>query len=612
MEDNLSRARRSLSITPSTSKSSISSRRRLSPPETVRKDSDSWTINTPRKRHSNSFLHTRVFSETSVPSPSSTLQGHGTQSQENPRSSSAMESGGPRLSYIDEDDMPTPGPLGNGMWGTVNRSISLGGRHREALEPLREDDSVLSLESSQAEQLSTETAYVDHKDPSKQLTRARSSLQMRDLHERMQELRGQLTSLKMRTDRDTMHRKSLQTLKTPSPFTVAKDWTNTVSYVRHSPDEETEDAAMTTAKVSGQTPSPLSGSVIRNSEHEAGTENVIENGFAKSETDDTVINPSPQPYIDDPEPTTASRNQTPARLLTSSDDFHDSNGGAFAKGDEVDDYEISDDGEASEHATSIREESHEDRPDAFDYEHFFLHSGMGTFSRINPDRPDSRSSYGSAETTKAVGPVIEGPANSAERNHTSNKPKQNGHPRRPGSHSRQNSADSISTVNTFATAIERSETPGDMDEIDWSFQPSVARTAIKSARLEGRSSRNKNDEMQNGTYLSASYQAPQPQGRHSSPRPNGSSVFSGGQPSILPTLLASAVSKSGDRAVEAELSEDDTMLVQNVLQSLQAACRNLSKTSSKVDKYEKAIWRQRLKTAQQILEGDTDVDECTF
>ncbi|MCJ1245054.1 hypothetical protein MMC30_002255 [Trapelia coarctata] len=616
MEDNLSRARRSLSVTPSTSKSSISSRRRVSPPDTIKQGSDSWTINTPKTRHSNSFVHTRVFSETSVPSPASTVLSHGTQGQENPRSSSAMESAGHRLSYIDEDDLDTPGPLGNGMWGTVNRSLSLGGRHRGALEPLREDESVLSLESPQAEQLSRETSYIDLKDPPKQLTRARSSLQMRDLHERMQELRGQLTSLKIRTDRDSMHRKSLQTLKTPSPFTVAKDWANTESYIKHPPhntEEEAEDAPVTTSKLSRKTPSPPSGSMVRNSEHETETVNVTDNGFTKSETDDTVINPSPQPYIDDPEPTAAVTNGNPSRLSTTSDDFHDPSGDGFANGDEVDAFEVSDDGEASDPTISIREESHEDRPDAFDYEHFFLHSGMGTFSRINPDRPDSRSSYDSAETTKAVGPVIEEPAGSPERYHNSNVPKeQNGHPRRHGSHSRQNSADSISTVNTFATAIERSETPGEMDEIDWSFQPSVAQKTMKSARSDGRSSKNKNHEMQNETYLSVSYQAPQPRGRHPSPRPNGSSVFSGGQPSILPTLLASAVSKNGDRAVEVELSEDDTMLVQNVLQSLQAACGNLSRTSSEMDKYEKAVWRQRLKAAQQILEGDTDMDGCTF
>lgn len=618
MEDNLSRARRSLSVTPSTSKSSMGSRRRVSPPETIRQGSDSWTINTPKNRHSNSFVHTRVFSETSVPSPASNIPGHGTQMQENPRSSSAMESAGPRLSYIDEGDMDTPGPLGNGMWGTVNRSISLGGRHRGALEALREDESILSLESPQAEQLSNETSYFDHKDPPKQLTRARSSLQMRDLHERMQELRGQLTSLKIRTDRDNIYRKSLQTLKTPSPFTVAEDWTNTESYIKQSPhnaEKNIEDAVMTAPKLSRKTPSPPTASIFSDLEHETGTENVTNNGFTRSETDDTVINPSPQPYIDDPEPTGASMNGKASQLSATLDDFHDSTGGEFGNGDEVDDLEVSDDGEASEPTMTIREESHEDRPDAFDYEHFFLHSGMGTFSRINPDRPDSRSSYDSAETTKAVGPAIEEPAASLDRYQNSNSPqKLNGHPRRPGSHSRQNSADSISTVNTFATAIERSETPGEMDEIDWSFQPSVAQKMTKSARSDGRSSKNKNHEMQNGTYLSVSYQAPQPRGRHPFPKPNGSSVsvFCGGEPSVLPALLASAVSKNDDKASEVELSEDDTMLVQNVLQSLQAACGNLSRTRSEMDKYEKAIWRQRLKAAQQILKGVTDMDGCTF
>jgi len=523
-----------------------------------------------------------------------------------------MDSAGSKLSYIDENELETPGPLGNGMT-TVNRSISLGGRHRGGLEPLREDESVLSLESPQLEQCSKETSYFEYKDPPKQLTRARSSLQMRDLHERMQELRGQLTSLKIRTERDNLHRKSLQILKTPSPFTVAQAWTNTESYNKHSPhsvQEEGEDAVNTTSKISGKAPSWPAGSIVKSTGYENETKHVTDNGLAVSDTSNTVISPSPQPFIHDPKPTATVANETPSRLSTISDDFYDSNGGEFENGDVVDDFEVSDDGEQSE---PITEESHEDRPDAFDYEHFFLHSGMGTFSRINPERPDSQSSYGSAETTKAFAPFIEEPADFADKYHSSNlAQEQNGHPRRPGSHYRQNSTDSISTVNTFATAIEGRESSMGMAERDWSFQPPVAPNPTKSPHSDGRSSKDKNHEMQNGTYLSVSYQPVHIQGRHSSPRSNGSSIFSGGQPSVLPALLASAVSRNGDRAVEVELSEDDTSLVQSVLQSLQAACGNLSRTSSEMDKYEKTIWRQRLKAARQILEGGTDMDGSTF
>lgn len=605
MEDNLSRARRSLSVTPSTSKSSISSMRRVSPPDTIRQGSDSWAIKTTKNRHS--LSHTRVFSETSVPSPASTLPG---QSHENPRSSSAMDSAGPRLSYIDEDELETPGPLGDGRWGTVNRSISLGGRHRGGLEPLREDESVLSLESPQLEQRSNDASYFEHKNPPKQLTRARSSLQMRDLHERMQELRGQLTSLKIRTDRDNMHRRSVQTLKTPSPFTVAQGWTDTESYHGHSPhsaQEEPEDAEM---KVSRKTSSSPGGSILKSAGYESETKHLAKNGFVRSGTGDTMINSSPQPTIHDSEPTATITSENPSRLSEISDDFHDSNGGEFDNGNAVDDFERSGDGEPSE---AISEESHEDRPDAFDYEHFFLHSGMGTFSRINPERPDSQSSYGSAETTKAFAPFIERPVGSADRYDSSNlDEEQNGHPRRPGSHSRQNSTDSNSTVNTFATAIEGRESSMGMAERHRSFQPPVAPTPMKSPRADGRSSKNNNHETQNGTYLSVAYQPVQTQGRHPSPRSNGSSIFSGGQPSVLPALLASAVARNGDRAAEVELSEDDTLLVQSVLQSLQAACGNLSGTSSEMDKYDKTIWRQRLRAAQQILEDGTDLGGSTF
>jgi hypothetical protein len=79
---------------------------------------------------------------------------------------------------------------------------------------------------------------------------------------------------------------------------------------------------------------------------------------------------------------------------------------------------------------------HEEREDAFDYEHFILHSALGNYSR--QVRRPSQSSRGSVETTR---------------------------PGRSVRHSRTNSAMSVSTVATFATATE-GEIPEEEEEDD--------------------------------------------------------------------------------------------------------------------------------------------------
>src|SRR5205823_348929 len=84
-------------------------------------------------------------------------------------------------------------------------------------------------------------------------------------------------------------------------------------------------------------------------------------------------------------------------------------------------------------------ERHEDRADAFDYEHFFLHSAMGTYSLDG--RRNSTSSGSSTATTRPV---------TAVRTHEV----LNGSEKRISIHQRNPSVDSVSTVASFATAAE--------------------------------------------------------------------------------------------------------------------------------------------------------------
>jgi len=98
--------------------------------------------------------------------------------------------------------------------------------------------------------------------------------------------------------------------------------------------------------------------------------------------------------------------------------------------DELDDYES----DASlYHDTVVTQVSHEDREDAFDYEHFFLHSAMGTISQQR-NRRGSFSSEDSVETARGLPTVVEKNERTAL------------------GHLRSESSDSVSTLATFATA----------------------------------------------------------------------------------------------------------------------------------------------------------------
>ncbi len=102
-------------------------------------------------------------------------------------------------------------------------------------------------------------------------------------------------------------------------------------------------------------------------------------------------------------------------------------------------------------------ERHEDRADAFDYEHFFLHSGMGNYSA---DEFMRRNSYASIDSTETAKP---------DDHQTRPESQVEAETNRQAEHAamqarlleRNVSVDSVSTVASFATATE-----GDDDEED--------------------------------------------------------------------------------------------------------------------------------------------------
>lgn len=108
--------------------------------------------------------------------------------------------------------------------------------------------------------------------------------------------------------------------------------------------------------------------------------------------------------------------------------------------------------------------AHEDREDAFDYEHFFLHSAMGSYS--NGRRGSDSSGASTASASTARGPALVGDEDEDTFNHestlyppaTPETPEQLKEIERK-LHKRTLSDDSISTLDTFATADEDPVSP---------------------------------------------------------------------------------------------------------------------------------------------------------
>jgi hypothetical protein len=254
---------------------------------------------------------------------------------------------------------------------------------------------------------------------------------------------------------------------------------------------------------------------------------------------------------------------------------------------------------------------HEEREDAFDYENFYLHSALGNYSRSKMHRL-SYISTTSVETALAI------PPQSSPR----------------VKHSRTNSADSMSTAATFATAVE-----GSYD----SDNESTAETEVDhllNPRLEYRSSRlSRHRDLDDSTNQSPGVRSEQSNLqnddearvnhiRHSTASfINDSRLFTSPIPSLgdragsaTPTSafvssLLSSVATSPNPASAAEepsvLNNDDTRLLEQLFQSLGNVCMELQKitASPEIESDLKAVrvLRRRLDSAKRVLDGQLDV-----
>ncbi|MCJ1433984.1 hypothetical protein MMC27_003349 [Xylographa pallens] len=486
------------------------------------------------------------------------------------------------------------------------RSISLSGRFHGFLESLREDDGGTSFRGSSIEEQRpypiVETSSNDRPESPRQITRARSRIELQDLQERMQELRGIVIPLKKRMEQDKMHRRSLQNLKTPSPFTVSRGWPSTESTFLGSPpsqQDRTESNSRQIVRPTIRGFSGISDPTTFDEDDELGDEHGVGGSRQDSAGPNDLFNPFPTAFLEPSSHEIAQASPQEPQERRSIEPSPDSDKDGVTTAEDNDIYEP---------AMSVVEK-HEDRPDAFNYESAFLYSGMGTFSRPNHQslkiispltftsfsppfkRRLSQSSTGSAETTKPVSPKVQTvPAASTTLQQPLAVPERNGSPQKWAGHSRQNSKDSISTVNTFATAIE-SNSGGDDGHSDFDLmlhQPaSSQQTTIDYPIPRGVSPKPQETKTRDGS-ASAVCRGTQP----GSTAEDSMSMVP--RPEMMKKLLESVGIS--------QLSTEDTSVVEDIMTLLQSACRGLRSDGQGTDSnVSDEDWRQRLFEARQAL-----------
>ncbi|KAI9875479.1 MAG: hypothetical protein M1830_008421 [Pleopsidium flavum] len=662
MEGNLSRARHSLAVTPSSSMSSISSKNpdatERSPP--LSSKINGWGISPTKHRQLHSPLspsasspgHSRVFSETSVPSSLHTSPQSLRLESDEIRASSAMGSVGMTPSLRDQDAPKSLNTMGRGHGDGLLRSASLSNRHNATLQPLDEEepspasllpaDTILAIPRQDLGQDAPIVAVFGSQFSTKPpLTRSRSSIQMRDLREQMQDLKGKISTLKERARKDNLRRRSLQSLKTPNPFTAAEHWDSAAgAYQNGSLTADTGNglddlhSAMEQFKADEERRSREGDGSMRSIERDEAVAGMKQGTRYEDWTG--------QSQYEDAEETTGKEDKKPFNDEDAfpEDEPHMFHHNSIGAGPETEEDSIAGDQEFYESSPSPMGERHEDRKDAFDYEHFFLHSGMGNYSRTELGRRNSSDSTDSAATTK--GPTILTDASSEKmtdaQSQKASRMKEIDYARQKG-HQRNTSVDSVSTFATFATATEGrgSDQGSDEDEEEWkqyqhqypmagtwhqdyftrhnaaAIDPeqsvpeiwsngSHTPTRLDSAvRINGRLTPSSPTRSSTPSTTRSFPLVNKSKHLNPSPSPRPSSV-------LVSVLLGPAQSEDGTTTPALQLSKDDRALVEKLVESLGKVCIHLHTDGGGGGKYEGRVWRRRLDAARRVLNGEVDED----
>ncbi|KIL94950.1 hypothetical protein FAVG1_01881 [Fusarium avenaceum] len=313
------------------------------------------------------------------------------------------------------------------------------------------------------------------------MPRSASVAQVRDLKHQMKDLKGKISNLKEQARADSLKRRSLQSLRTPSPFTHAR-WDQGFPESRKSQDTTPETSPFLPPwkqESQDKTNDQISPKHDTNDAPELEQTKAADDEYVDAEYEHTPSGPemsgdaiihddvvfprlAAEPdlgdkldaqddddMIDDGETWEGDLEQDGEEVKQVEQQHNLQNGGHANDMDDDDDDEFvdfeSESGESSYHDAFQVPVSHEDREDAFDYEHFFLHSAMGSMSQHRRDSWSSVCSGDSVETTRGPVPA---PATDFDSDHE----------RRP-------SVDTMSSFSSFTTATEgRSSRSSNLDD----------------------------------------------------------------------------------------------------------------------------------------------------
>ncbi|PGH14172.1 hypothetical protein AJ80_06041 [Polytolypa hystricis UAMH7299] len=489
-------------------------------------------------------------------------------------------------------------------------------------------------------------------------SRAQSQLAVRGLQDQMEGLKTKISTLKVKAQEESLRRRSLQSLRTPSPFTAAEQWYTSAGEYRG--EDQNKEAY------------PVASWVAQ-----SGEKNISENSI-EARPVLQVQNPSPahqsqqqnveRVLVDDEESVIA-----PSHYEDADEELSAEDDGKYSPESDIDraalaeilNEPLDDSPESSE--TDLLEEfppvptmpeatRHEDREDAFDYEHFFLHSALGNYSQPGYRR-QSYSSVSSVETTRPV---------SQSATYRS--------PNTGKTHVRTNSADSVSTTATFATATEGLDNSDDdydesyvAEEIDnalfWNANKitdnhygnnHVSRNGSTKTTRHSRSShtsgatngynsmispvnqqdaspdsststpraRSRSNSYTNNTSTQIHRQSGFPLPPQRTLHPTTAAAATHSPSSLISTLISSAAAQyanspgpggaDGTSPATPRLSKQDSLLLETVFHSLGKVALQLQLSSSadkrsSIDERSTLLFRRRLDAARRVLDGQLDI-----
>lgn len=538
------------------------------------------------------------------------------------------------------------------------------------LEPLVEDDDPMY-----AEPVRSTSSQADSRDGS---SRYRGTSTPDDLHEQMSSLKGRISALKERAKEDSIRRQSIQNLRDPSPFNNATDNAPEFHYSSSStngtptPDAISGKGFAVRPSNGGRqesyetiwepTPEPTpfaTGSRNAFAEH---AERVLQQGHGRAVSADQVAPDSLQKQNSRP---VTSHKRTPSGTAVIQSSKHryshrqlyhvrdvqatygaDEPASKSSAGDNVSDTGIAHNGsshygddEDSQADVSVYEEApeephqpvlaHEDRDDAFDYEHFFLHSAMAYYG----ERRDSMSSDDSIDSVSTE----RGPRAAAEDfdgdDHFN--PEGNGYP--PGTpqtpeklreieanlHKRTFSDETVSTIASFATATEGNDTPEvttphATDVTFWPVPPSDkamrSSTAVPIQKPTIALSDSSSERADSGVAMNggktSSNNSQEKVPTHKSSLSNSSVGNATLSPPASPngnvlhdpaTVAVNALLKCGGRS----LGLRDKALLFGLVESLKTVCQSLQENTESGP--ENRVLRRRLDDARRVLAGSGEV-----